>query len=213
MFTKQLIIDIIGYHFDPSTPPINVVLPLRCNFSFGSVLINKNHWLMIACWIDKKDKTFYSFGNFPYTFKLLYRASKDGFEAENFHKLCDNKGSTIMISKLQENGKLIGGYNPLSWTSFGFGSTSNSFLFSFAKKDDPNSECIIKVANNIEQNFAIHYNPKYGPAFGSGCDLKIESNNISRYKSCKTYPGLNMFLNEKNILEDYEVFQIIKNSP
>ena len=30
-------------------------------------------------------------------FILLYKASTDGFEPENFHKKCDNKGATLTI--------------------------------------------------------------------------------------------------------------------
>jgi hypothetical protein len=97
---------------------VNAILPLRCNLSFNSVLISKDHLSIIASWIDKKEKNFYNTRNITYSFKLLYRASKDGFEAAKFHELCDNKGSTIIISKLEENGRLIGGYKPLSWQTY-----------------------------------------------------------------------------------------------
>ena len=58
IFPKQLYKDIIGYHFDPDTPPINAVLPLRRNLSINSVLINRDHLSIIASWIDKKEKSF-----------------------------------------------------------------------------------------------------------------------------------------------------------
>ncbi|GBC43116.2 BTB/POZ protein [Rhizophagus irregularis DAOM 181602=DAOM 197198] len=149
--------NIIGYHFDPDTPPVNAVLPLRRNLSYiDSVLIERDHLSIIASWIDKKEKSFYDTKSTPYLFKLLYRASRDGFEAAKFHELCDNKGSTIMISKLKENGRLIGGYNPLSWQRYStivqnngtWQSTLDSFLFSFIKKEEINSAFITRVKSN-----------------------------------------------------------------
>ncbi|PKK67261.1 hypothetical protein RhiirC2_575253 [Rhizophagus irregularis] len=144
IFPKQLYEDIMGYYCDPDTPPTNAILPLRRNLSYiDSVLIERDHLSVIASWIDKKEKSFYNTRSTPYSFTLLYRASRDGFEAAKFHELCDNKGSTIMISKLKENDRLIGGYNPLSWHPYNshvnsngsWQSTSDSFLFSFASRD------------------------------------------------------------------------------
>ncbi|CAB4381435.1 unnamed protein product [Rhizophagus irregularis] len=98
IFPKQLYKDIIGYHIDPDTPPINAILPLRRNLSYiDSVLIKRDHLSIIASWIDKKEKSFYNTRSTPYLFKLLYRASRDGFEAAKFHELCDNKDRNNII--------------------------------------------------------------------------------------------------------------------
>ena len=32
-------------------------------------------------------------------FELLYRASRDGFKADNFHSKCDNQGQTLSLIK------------------------------------------------------------------------------------------------------------------
>jgi hypothetical protein len=218
IFPKQLFKDIVGYHFDPDTPPINAILPLRRNLSLSvnSDLINKDHLSIIASWIDKKEKPFYDTESTPYLFKLLYRASRDGFEAAKFHELCDKKGSTIMISKLKENGLLIGGYNPLSWQRYNavvqnngtWQSTSDSFLFSFTKKEDINSAFISRVKSN--QNYAVCYDLTYGPAFGGGWDLIIERNNIIRNYSNYTYSVCKGINSREYILEDYEVYQVVK---
>lgn len=45
--------------------------------------------------------------------KLLYRASRDGQQATNFHQTCDNKSSTIVIIK-SNNGSVLGGYNAIN---------------------------------------------------------------------------------------------------
>jgi len=45
--------------------------------------------------------------------KLLYRASRDGWAASNFHSCCDNKGPTLTVVK---NGNYIfGGYTEENW--------------------------------------------------------------------------------------------------
>src|SRR6266542_1038406 len=190
IFPKQLYKDIIGYHFDPVTPPINTVLPSRIN----SILINSNHLSIVASWIDKKEKSFYNAENTPYSFKLLYCASKNGFDAAKFHELCDNKGPTIMISKLKENGQLIGGYNPFNWQHYNdyindngsWKSTLDSFLFSFTKKEEINSAFITRVTDG-QQLCAVSYASGHGPAFGSGWDLIISTNNVVRTYGDHTY--------------------------
>src|SRR4051794_11662173 len=114
IFPEQLYNDIFEFYRDPNKTPIDSILPLR---HLNSVLIDREHLLIIASWIDKGEINKYNNRNTPYSINLLYRASIDGFEAAKFHELCDNKGPTIMISKLKGNGRLIGGYNPLSWKS------------------------------------------------------------------------------------------------
>ncbi|EXX63994.1 BTB/POZ protein [Rhizophagus irregularis DAOM 181602=DAOM 197198] len=220
IFPKQLYEDIMGYYCDPDTPPTNAILPLRRNLSYiDSVLIERDHLSIIASWIDKKEESFYNTRSTPYSFTLLYRASRDGFEAAKFHELCDNKGSTIMISKLKENGKLIGGYNPLSLHPYNsytnsngsWQSTSDSFLFSFTKKEEINSAYITRV-NLDSQVYAVCYGSNYGPAFGSGWDLIIDRNNIIKTCGRGTYLDVYNIINSghNHILEDYEVYQVVK---
>jgi hypothetical protein len=62
--------------------------------------------------------------------KLLYRASKDGWEPEDFHRHCDEKGALLILVKV-ENGRLCGGFCSISWKSSGqFQQDPKSFLFS-----------------------------------------------------------------------------------
>ena len=49
-------------------------------------------------------------------FNLLYRGSKDGWAASNFHRLCDNKGPTVTLVK-SSAGRVCGGFTTLSWTT------------------------------------------------------------------------------------------------
>ena len=45
--------------------------------------------------------------------KLCWRASQDGWAADTFHSLCDEKGPTITIVKVGRY--IFGGYTSVSW--------------------------------------------------------------------------------------------------
>ena len=47
------------------------------------------------------------------TDKLLYRASRDGWAASNFHSCCDNKGPTVTVVK--SGNYIFGGYTEHHW--------------------------------------------------------------------------------------------------
>ncbi|RIA94051.1 hypothetical protein C1645_761010 [Glomus cerebriforme] len=226
---KNLFHEIICYHLDPSYEVSINILPPRISQKFGildSLLIQRKHVAIISSWIDKQEINYYDRKRIPYSFKLLYRASRDGFEAKNFHQLCDNKGPTVTIAKVRSHGKLIGGYNPLDWKpqsnlSYLSGdscwySTFDSFLFSFTLKSSSNDNSIPKIARignsgNISE-YAIGYNANYGPSFGGGWDLSIQENNLIYSYGPYSYPDCGSFIakNQHPKLEDYEVFQIIK---
>ena len=46
---------------------------------------------------------------------LLYRASRNGWAASNFHSCCDNKGPTVTVIKY--GNYIFGGYTEQSWQS------------------------------------------------------------------------------------------------
>ncbi|RIA99417.1 hypothetical protein C1645_747251 [Glomus cerebriforme] len=226
---KDLFHEIIYYHLDPSYEVISNILPPRISQKFGkldSSLIKEEHVAIISSWIDKKEINFYDHKRNPYSFKLLYRASKDGFEAKNFHQLCDNKGPTVTIAKIHSNDKLIGGYNPLDWkprSNFSYlsgdncwYSTFDSFLFSFTLKSSSNDNSAPQIARignsgNIS-DYAIGYNVNHGPSFGGGWDLSIQEDNLIYSYGAYSYPDCDSFITKNPYLklEDYEVFQIIK---
>ena len=45
---------------------------------------------------------------------LIYRGSRDGWKARNFHDKCDGKGANIVIMK-SKAGKIFGGYTSVGW--------------------------------------------------------------------------------------------------
>ena len=52
------------------------------------------------------------FGN--YKWKLLYKASENGYAADSFHKCCDDQGPTFTLIKSSE-GWIFGGFTNQSW--------------------------------------------------------------------------------------------------
>ncbi|RIA99537.1 hypothetical protein C1645_869917 [Glomus cerebriforme] len=229
---KRLKKNVRKYHLDPHV--INIqILPPRISDpkritwrmeeairergrQFDSNIINFNDINRIAGWIDYRWEP-YSYQENPFEFKLLLRGSRDGFDVDTFHNLCDNKGATIIVVKVQGSRKIIGGYNPINW---GKGKiighdyygriiyqdykcyTSNSFLFSIK---DLNGPTLSRVNSSIE---SIYWNGNKGPYFGSDLCMK----NSSIWNSTHRFYEHRIIWDETFFAEDYEVFQVsIKN--
>jgi len=59
----------------------------------------------------------------------VYKASKDGWSAVNFHDCVDGRGSALVVA-LSRSGKKFGGFNPLGWMSTDdYGSSNAAFLW------------------------------------------------------------------------------------
>ena len=83
-------------------------------------------------------------------FNLLYRGSRDGFGAHNFHAKCDGKSETVTIIK-SSNNNIFGGYTNVAWTKHAniYYPNQNAFLFSLVNKDNEP----IKIKIGINMNF------------------------------------------------------------
>jgi hypothetical protein len=102
-------------------------------------------------------------------FVLLWRGSRDGFGAAQFHAKCDGHPNTItFISDIAEN--VFGGFTPSEWE----GGTSKivktkaspgSFLFSI--KNPQNCPGMFPLKEE-QEDFAIACAAEYGPVFGYG---------------------------------------------
>ena len=61
---------------------------------------------------------------------LLYDATKDGWNAADFHAACDNKGATVTLAKSSTGSDYFGGFADVSWASTNtFAHSTRSFLF------------------------------------------------------------------------------------
>jgi hypothetical protein len=103
--------------------------------------------------------------------KLIYRATRDGFGLNDFHSKCDIYQNTLVIIK-STKGNVFGGYTEQNWSHLGdYKNDPNAFLFSFINKH--NAKIIMKCTDPTYAIFAYNQN---GPTFGRGCDLKICNN-------------------------------------
>ena len=148
----------------------------------------------------------------------MLRGSCDGFTPSDFHRLCDNKGPTVTVIKVQNTGQLIGGYTPSSWSSNsnrGWESVDDNFIFSLGKEM---GDQMIQSKQKSGYACGVYCAPGYGPIFGLGNDLKLDGTNFQTNSKCyskqKSYqlPIMNGAENRRvNFsVEEYEVFQVIE---
>ena len=153
-------------------------------------------------------------------YNLIYRATRDGDTAKNFHIKCDFIGPNVTLIKTKK-GYVFGGFTYKGW----------KHLFKDIKKDDPEFGTQIKdekafgfsinekkiYKNGKPDEFAIHCNNNYGPIFknnffkiyneflknGGICGKIEESNFAGQEKEFEINGG-----EEKFEIEEMEVFQI-----
>ena len=107
---------------------------------------------------------------------LLFRASRDGFGAENFHSKCDNKRYTVTLVKTKE-GRRFGGFTDAVWDqSFYNKRGSNCFIFSIDNNE---------IYYNKDSNYNIFCNKNSGPTFGNN-DFSI-SNDCNKNNKSREY--------------------------
>ena len=70
-----------------------------------SVILSEEQRQKLVTWLGDSPQS---------TCSLLYRASRDGWAASNFHERCDNKGPTVTVVLSGTN--IFGGFTEQSWT-------------------------------------------------------------------------------------------------
>ena len=93
--------------------------------------------------------------------KLLYRASKDGFSGANFHEKCDGKTHTLTIIKTP-NGNIFGGFTEAPWSKKNdYENDPNALIFSLINKEK--TPLVMKC---FRPQYAIYCSESNGPNFG-----------------------------------------------
>ena len=188
----KLVIDFKNTCFDTKlTNPMS-------NIYFDSTILTKNNQfdLLQLCDFNGKD------------FKLLYRATRDGFSAQSFHSKCDNIPNTLTVVKTTNN-NIFGGYTEQTWDGECiYKNDPNAFLFSLV---NPSSKS--EKGKVIEPQYAICCGSNYGPIFGRGYDLSIVSySNINQksYLNNRSYQ-LNNYLDDSDYFQtiEIEIFHVI----
>ena len=82
---------------------------------------------------------------------LLYRASRDGWAASNFHSCCDNKGPTVTVVK--SGNYIFGGYTEQHWDG-------KYYLI---------GPCVEKTVRNMTIQYVLLFLIKVSVLFGQRC--------------------------------------------
>jgi hypothetical protein len=137
----------------------------------GSSLLSASGAAQLETWLDATP--LYS-GALQLTNIFTKTTGSTGFD---FHAAVDGQGPTIFVmsaTTIRGRTDLIGGFNPLSWSSSGFyqntppGAPRNAFIFDLSTNDlRPQSNVQIGAVQTRNLGFA-------GPIFGAGNDLAVE---------------------------------------
>ena len=128
--------------------------------------------------------------------ELIYRGSRDGFQAREFHNRCDHEGETLVIIQSKSDNYIFGGYTSIDWDSTTWngkcGKENNArrkgygheFVFTLKNPYDiPPSKFNIKTD---WLDHSICCDVRLGPIFGCN-DIRIENNCDTENNSFKYY--------------------------
>ena len=113
---------------------------------------------------------------------LIYRASRDGFQASSFHAKCDEQPRTLTVIKTTK-GYIFGGYTAVAWDSVSLmKGDRNAFIFSLV---NAHSAPMLMPVKDDDVRFNIWCLYSYGPSFGRfRCnDIFISDNSNSNTES------------------------------
>ncbi|CAG8575385.1 3138_t:CDS:2, partial [Scutellospora calospora] len=145
------------------------LLPPRRRIS--SEILSNEHVSILANWIERANIEQTSTHTiplstiatspyvFPYTFRLLYRATREGFDLEHLHKRIGSQPGIIVVAKVSRgNGEIVGGYNPAGWDKSGSvdPETKKSFIFSFKNGNLMNSNNMNNISNSANDTISTN---------------------------------------------------------
>lgn len=166
-------------------------------------MLGSSHCAVIAEWLPGK------------TYKLLYRATRDGFTALAFHTKCDNQGPTVTVITSGKN--VFGGYSEASWDSHSVWKTGHAFIFTLSNPHNIPPTKFLPGSNPSPT--AISCKKKDGPSFGGGYDIHVSDNSNVNAESYTFFPisfidstrkGYTLFTGKKNFTTtEIEVYAVL----
>jgi hypothetical protein len=141
----------------------------------GHILTSKQQYfkLIKLCEFSPSDK-----------WSLLYRGTRDGFGAKDFHSKCDGHSNTFTIFKAKGSSYIFGGYTTVAWDSSSkWKSDPNAFIFSLTNKDNKPVKMKIIPVYHVH---AIYCHSISGPTFGN--DIAIV-NDVNTSMICRSHLG------------------------
>jgi hypothetical protein len=104
---------------------------------------------------------------------LLYRGSRDGFQASDVHSKCDNESNSVTLIETTK-GFIFGGFTPIPWDSSGTNKSDPSHTsFIFTLKNAHNISPRTFTLSNSSK--AIYCGCDYGPIFGNGFNIGLRN--------------------------------------
>jgi hypothetical protein len=152
-------------------------------------------------------------------FEILWRGSRDGFGARDFHSHCDGQTNTITLIR-DLNGNIFGGFTPIAWESPSIGkmkkdATNKTIIFTVKNP----CNCPATIFHLIYSSSAIRVDRKKGPCFGESeiwicdeCDKKANNagkvgtsfTNVTGYDGTMLLTGSSIFY-----VSEIEVFKVL----
>ena len=134
--------------------------------------------------------------------------SKDDDSVKIFHELCDNKGPTVILTKIKKR-NIIGDFTPLSWDCISNGKCDlESFFFSLIDS--------LKFPKTTKSIQSIYCSENYGPwFFNFGFGYKTQKNTELYVSDISAYQNGNEIITNKSLKQNYfeveelEVYKIL----
>ena len=114
---------------------------------------------------------------------MKYRASKDGFSAQNFHTKCDGVSNTLTIIKTT-NGNIFGAFAEKAWIN-GKVQDPKAFIISLINKENKPFKAMSSTGY-----YALYCESSKGPCFGHDngfLDISIASNSNANQSSSSNF--------------------------
>ena len=133
-----------------------------CRFENQSLILSPQQHDQILLWLQE------SSGAKQVKQELLYRASHDGWQGQDFHSRCDANGATVTVSSARAVSSLAATLTPPWNASGGYSQSPKAFFISL---HSPSGVGSVKLPLVQNRQYAIIGHPSYGPTFGGGHDL------------------------------------------
>ena len=120
---------------------------------------------------------------------LLYKATRDGFQASAFHYRCDNVANTVTIISNNLN-YVFGGFTAAKWSSTSANiADPTGFIFSLRRNGGLTNYKLSIQSSHMSDTMNSEQST-YGPTFGNGLDIYIcdrSNTNTGSYSSILCY--------------------------
>eukprot|EP01111_Echinosteliopsis_oligospora_P010681 TRINITY_DN3383_c0_g2_i1.p1 TRINITY_DN3383_c0_g2~~TRINITY_DN3383_c0_g2_i1.p1 ORF type:complete len:333 (+),score=77.08 TRINITY_DN3383_c0_g2_i1:45-1043(+) len=174
--------------------------------NYNSKIVTKQeHWKILQDWLPPSKKIG----------EKIYSGREHGFQPADFHRMCDNKGPTIVL--ILSTNHIFGGYASSSWDSSNTWKNANdTYIFTIT---NPNNIPPTKYPV-VSPEYSFYCSSSHGPVFGSGNDICVSTNANTNNTSSTSFPnaykdttgyGKNTFTGARNYtVKEIQVYQIIQ---